>query len=295
METIKTLQRPAGVSIHYRVSEPGKPEQPIPTLVLVHGVASNLTRWTEFLQHTRLSPHCRIIRLDLRGHARSQTDIGVGMDTWCHDLVALLDQENVNHAVIVGHSLGAQVALNTAHRFPGRVEGLVLIDPVVPGALTGFMALGPRLRWLFSLFADGISRLRRLGLGKRHFVIRDLYEMDQQTRRYLNNDPDTDLAALYHSPRLDMKFIPLSNYIRDMCEVARPLPPLEQIRVPTLALLAREPSISSIRKTRLAMERMPLVTTGIIDADHWPLTEKPVETREAIERWCAAHWQLESV
>lgn len=290
METTKTLQRPGGISIHYRVSEPESPVGLYPTLILIHGVASNLTRWTEFLQDTSLAPRCRIVRLDLRGHARSQTDLGVGMEAWCQDLVALFDEENIASAVIVGHSLGAQVALNTAYRFPERTAGLVLIDPVVPSALSGFKSLGPRLRWLFSLLADGISLLRRLGLGRRRFVIRDLYEMDQQTRRFLNHDPDTDLAALYHSPRVDMKFIPLSNYIRDMCEVLRPLPPLEQIQVPTLALLARDPSISTVEGNRQAIERMPSITTEIIDADHWPLTEKPVETREAIERWCTARW-----
>jgi hypothetical protein len=31
----------------------------------------------------------------------------------------------------------------------------------------------------------------------------------------------------------------------------------------------------------------PNVTVQTIDCQHWPLTERPDEVRQAIERWCA--------
>lgn len=292
MEQDKILHRPDGVDFFYRVSVPdGSDPSQLPTLILIHGVASNLTRWTEFLLHTTLRQHCRIIRLDLRGHSRSQTDIGVGMKNWCQDIVAMLDAETISQAWIVGHSLGAQVALNLAYRYPSRIAGLVLIDPVIPAALTGYLALGPYLRYLLGLFANIVSLLRRFGFGKRNFVIRDLYQLDQETRKHINENPDVDLAELYHSPSLDMQFIPVSNYVRDMCEVVRPLPPLERIEAPALAVLARDPSVSSGEINRRVMASMPNLVIETIDADHWPLTEKPDETRQAIERWCLQQWQ----
>jgi len=292
MEQDKILHRPDGVDFFYRVSLPdGNDSSQLPTLILIHGVASNLTRWTEFLLNTILCRHCRIIRPDLRGHSRSQTDIGVGMKNWCRDIVALLDEERVSQAWIVGHSLGAQVALHLAWRYPARIAGMVLIDPVIPAALTGYLALGPYLRYLLGLFANIVSLCRRLGFGRRKFEIRDLYELDQATRQQINDDPDTDLAELYHSPSLDMQFIPVSNYVRDMCEVVSPLPPLEQLKIPALALLARDPSVSNGTINRRVMARMPNLEIETIDADHWPLTEKPDETRQAIERWCLRQWQ----
>jgi len=292
MEQDKILHRPDGVDVFYRVSVPdGNDSSQLPTLILIHGVASNLTRWTEFLLHTSLRRHCRIIRLDLRGHSRSQTDIGVGMKNWCRDIVAMLDEERISQAWIVGHSLGAQVALNLAYRNHSRIAGQVLIDPVIPAALTGYLALGPYLRYPLGLFANIVSLLRRLGFGRRDFEIRDLYQLDQETRRHINENPDVDLAELYHSPSLDMHFIPVSNYVRDMCEVVRPLPPLARIEVPTLAVLARDPSVSSGDINRRIMSQMPNLEMETIDADHWPLTEKPDETREAIERWCLRQWQ----
>jgi len=291
MEQEKILNPSPGISIRYRVSEPGDTTSSLPTLVLIHGVASNLTRWTEFLQKTSLKSRCRILRLDLRGHAGSQTNVGVGMKNWCLDLIALLDTEKVGRAYIVGHSLGAQVALNLAHRFPNRVAGLVLIDPIVPSALKGNLAWGPYIRWLLSAFASLASIWRRLFFSRHRFPLRDLYELDQKTRLLIARDPTANLADIYHSPSLDMQYISVANYVRDMCEVMRPLPPLTEMNVPALALLARDPSVSDGESNRKKMKQMPNITIETIDADHWPLTEKPDETREAIEKWCIARWK----
>jgi len=288
MEQAKFLNLASGISIRYRVSVPAGVTASTPTLILIHGVASNLTRWTEFLTKTDLKSRCRIIRLDLRGHAESQTNTGVGMKNWCSDLIAILDEENIDRAYIVGHSLGAQVALNFAARFQNRVAGLVLIDPIVPSALKGRLAVGPYLRWLFSGFAYLAALWRRIFLPNHRFPLRDLYKLDQQTRKLIAKDPAANLAELYHSPTADMRYISLSNYVRDMCEVIRPLPPLEKITLPTLALLAMDPSVSDAAQNIKEMQRIPNITIETIDADHWPLTEKPDETREAIERWCLA-------
>ncbi|MGW8248514.1 MAG: alpha/beta fold hydrolase [Acidiferrobacterales bacterium] len=286
MEQEKIFEVTPGISIRYRVSEPTTITPTTPSLILIHGVASNLTRWTEFLTKTLLKSRCRILRLDLRGHAGSQTNIAVGMENWCKDLIAILDEEGIDRAYIVGHSLGAQVALNLATRFPNRVAGMVLIDPIVPSALKGYLAIGPYIRWLFGGFSYLAGLWRRIFFPTHRFPLRDLYVLDQQTRKLIAEDPTANLAELYHSPSADMQFISLSNYLRDMYEVIRPLPRLADITMPTLALLARDPSVSDAGQNRLVMQQMPNITMETIDADHWPLTERPDETREAIERWC---------
>ena len=286
MELERYLSVSPRVLVHYRVTPPAVTAPDVLTLVLIHGVASNLTRWTEFLHNTSLKKKFRIIRLDLRGHARSQSDIGIGMKNWCKDVIAVLDNEQIQQAIIVGHSLGAQVGLNLANRYPNRVSGIVLIDPVIPSALKGYMAFGRHIRWLLSAIADAGSFLRRIGVGKKTFPIRDLNVLDRVTRKKIADDDSTDLASLYHSPSADRLFIPIPNYVRDMCEVLRPLPPLTQIDMPALTILAKDPSLSDASKNEMVMRTLPNNTITIIDADHWPLTEKPNETREAIEQWC---------
>ncbi len=53
-------------------------------LVLLHGLASNLTRWSEFVEHSALRGWHDLIRIDLRGHGVSDGGgtIGSATEAW---------------------------------------------------------------------------------------------------------------------------------------------------------------------------------------------------------------------
>ncbi|PNH10844.1 putative hydrolase YugF [Tetrabaena socialis] len=78
-------------------------------------------------------------------------------------------------AVLVGHSAGAAVAVETALRYPDRVCGLVLISPAVTTSSRGFLArsdLGQLLRFawtraLLSSDGPGLNYVRRQVLKRR--------------------------------------------------------------------------------------------------------------------------------
>ena len=108
------------------------------TLVLLHGLASNSTRWWHFAANSRL-PGLKLLRPDLRGHAGSSDRGRIDMQVWCEDLVRLLDGHGCERAVIGGHCLGANISLHFAARYPQRTAGLVLIEPMPPRALVGNM------------------------------------------------------------------------------------------------------------------------------------------------------------
>ncbi len=69
--------------------------------------------------------------------------------------------------------------------------------------------------------------------------------------------------------------------------MTRPLPPLAGITAPALVLLSKGVTYVAPTLTREIVGQFPREKTVAIDAHHWPLTEKPEETREAIEAWCA--------
>ncbi|HSA68257.1 MAG TPA: alpha/beta hydrolase, partial [Burkholderiales bacterium] len=70
------------------------------TLVLLHGVASNSTRWAEFRGRTRLEDW-DILAPDLRGNASAAAPrTPLGMEVWCADIAALLDARGAARAVI---------------------------------------------------------------------------------------------------------------------------------------------------------------------------------------------------
>lgn len=97
-------------------------------IVFVHGLAASSAFWymagAPLL--ARLGP-CTLY--DLRGHGKSALpDSGFGVTTMIEDLLALLDELNIERAHFVAHSFGGMVALLAALKAPERITSLVLAD-----------------------------------------------------------------------------------------------------------------------------------------------------------------------
>lgn len=285
MDTLRTLQSTDGVTLGYRVLRQGA--TPRQTLVLLHGMASNMTRWSEFIEQTTLTQGWGILCPDLRGHGASFTRCRLDLDNWCRDLLALLDAEACDRAVLIGHSLGAQVAVHFAARYPARVQGLALIDPVFHEALRGTLRTANLLRPVIRVLASCITVLNRLGLRRRRIPGRDLRKMDEATRaKLLRAGKQEEMVELYSSPWEDLKFFPVGSYLQELLEMIRPLPELARIPAPILALLSTGITYTDPQITHALLAENPRTQIVTIDAYHWPLTENPVQVREAIEKWC---------
>jgi len=285
METARIFMAPDGAKIAYRLWSSGDGERPL--IVLLHGVASNLTRWSEFLEHTSLKDDWDILRLDLRGHGESLCRGKLNMEIWSQDLLGILEAEDYAHAVFIGHSLGAQLAIHFASRHNPRVRGLVLIDPVFEKALKGSMRWARYLHPAFVLLVAAIRLLNRLGLYRRHLPSRDLRALDETMRtRFLASGQYEAMIDRYSSVWPDLKVFPIANYIQEIMQMVRALPALSSIEVPVLILLSRGVTYTDPDRSREMIMRIPDVKIVPIDAYHWPLTERPVEVRRAIESWC---------
>ena len=90
LDTARTLRAADGAVLAYRLWRPGPPRQ---ILVLLHGLASNMTRWSEFVARTTLRDSWDLLRVDLRGQGLSVHRGRIGMAEWCGDLAAILDAE----------------------------------------------------------------------------------------------------------------------------------------------------------------------------------------------------------
>lgn len=286
METAKFHVMPDGTAIHYVVSRAERREG---SLVLLHGMASNLTRWSEFAEHTTLRRTWDLIRPDLRGHGESLVRGPIGMETWSKDLAELLDAEGCERAVLAGHSLGAHLALHFAARSPGRVRGLVLIDPVFPQALRGHRRWLRRLRPVFAAAACVVRFANALGLGRRRFPRRDLRVLDEQARAELLALGDSsEFVRRYSSATADLRYFPLSHYLQELSEMLRPLPDPGSLPVPILVLLSRGLTYTDAVLTERLLDTAPNVERVTVDAYHWPLTERPDEVREFVQTWIRA-------
>ena len=105
--------------------------------MLVHGLLLN-RRMHEPLAQALAERGNRVITLDLLGHGESDRPADMwrySMSFFGDQVIALLDHLEVDEAVVLGTSLGANTALEAAAIGPDRLRGMVIEMPVLDGAL----------------------------------------------------------------------------------------------------------------------------------------------------------------
>ena len=175
-----------------------------PPLAMLHGLVSgNMASWYSSIA-TPLAERRRVLLYDQRGHGGSSVPAsGFDLDSQACDLHAVLAHYGQHQPVdLVGHSMGALIALRFALRWPQRVRRLALVDAPMPAR----QHVAPSLRGLVSrqaladyidvhLAATGLKGRRRERLHQRlaalffeSTLLRDVLAMD--------GEPDAALAAL---------------------------------------------------------------------------------------------------
>ena len=258
-------------------------------VVLVHGLASNATRWTEFTSTSRLRATCDLVAIDLRGFGRSESRGRTGFDEWGRDIAAVVDAGPAGRAVVVGHCLGANVALHFAARYPAKTAGLVLIEPMFREALTGPRRAILPMRPLVRAVVSVIRGLNGLGVYRRRLETLDLVRLDREARAVMSaRGPDAFPEDRYGSVVEDLKSTPTGVYLTGLLALTEPMPDLRSIAAPVLALLSSGGRFGSPTVTARLLARLPRCETRMLAARHWIPTECPVEMREAIDGWCEA-------
>lgn len=101
-----------------------------PTLVLVHGIGVS----TRYFGPTigALEPRRAGLSVDLPGFGRARNpEEPQSIDDHADAVAKTLDEEGLDRVVVVGHSMGAQVAAALAEARPDLVAGVVLIGPTI--------------------------------------------------------------------------------------------------------------------------------------------------------------------
>ncbi len=255
-------------------------------LVLCHGFSSNGTRWREFAQSTPLLEDCQILAPDLRGHGRSIYRGRLRSEDWVEDLAALLDTEGFDRAIIGGHCLGANLALRFANTYPNRTQGLILVEPMFPEALSGPLGKLHRVRVLLPLLALIVRGFNRVGVYRRRVPEVNLTELDRQFRAVMAESGSRDaVRKRYGSPRHDMLHMTTSAYLQALHEVVRPLPDPSPVQAPALSLLSRGALFGDPEITRECLSRIPDIQIEELDALHWIPTEAHEQMGQLLEAW----------
>lgn len=154
-----------------------------PTFVLLHGIGMGRSVFAGLAE--RLAPHGRTIAVDLPGYGEAPEPPRTPTVARLADLVAafLRDRDEAD-LVIVGHSMGTQVAVEIAARHPDLRARVVLIGPTVE--------IGKRHAWtqLRRLGADLLDEsLKVLLIGAREYL-RAGPHLRQKMRAMLTHAPE---------------------------------------------------------------------------------------------------------
>lgn len=93
-------------------------------IIFLHYGGSNLMMWEKAIPFFQDNYH--LVLIDLRGHGRSdEPDSGYDIDTMASDVVGVMVQLKIERAHVIGSSMGAEVALGLAAKYPERVSSLI--------------------------------------------------------------------------------------------------------------------------------------------------------------------------
>lgn len=124
---------PVFVATGHQQPDPGKS-----TIVFIHGAGMDHSVWTLFSRYFARRGY-NVLVPDLPAHGRSGGAPLPGVPAMAAWIVKLLDTLGIEHAAIVGHSMGSLVAYELAAGFPDRTTRAVLLGFALP------MAVGPPL------------------------------------------------------------------------------------------------------------------------------------------------------
>lgn len=161
-----------------------------PTAIALHGITSSHMAWEKLADQPDLQ--LDLIAPDLRGRGGSlNLPAPFGLKAHSEDLLKVADFLKIDRPDIIGHSLGAYIAIDFAARFPHRVNRLVLIDggiglPLPAGIDPDIFlesVLGPALTRLQQSFP---SRASYYQFWREHPAMNE--DWSDYTERYLDYD-----------------------------------------------------------------------------------------------------------
>ncbi|MFN2590531.1 MAG: alpha/beta fold hydrolase [Actinomycetota bacterium] len=164
-------------------------------LVLLHGMGASKISMVPLLSD--LSDGHRLIVPDLPGHGESdKPPADYSARFYARVIRHLMDELDVEQAVVAGNSMGGRIGLELALRSANRVRGLALICAAVPGLrwryLMGFLRVLPsefaglpfplRARWLERMLDNLFSRPDDIGREEIRLAARDFIRVYREPR-----------------------------------------------------------------------------------------------------------------
>ena len=165
------------MKLNFKKSGEGKP------LVILHGLFGSSDNWGSLGK--KFAENNLVYLVDLRNHGRSPHSKEMSYELMADDLLELIEDENINSPIILGHSMGGKAALLFAEKYPKYLDKLIVADI---GLKAYPMHHDDILKALNSVNLQGISSRNEAqqyiqvhieNLGIQQFLLKNLYWIEK--------------------------------------------------------------------------------------------------------------------
>ena len=245
-----------------------------PPLIILHGLLGAHGNW-HTLSRTRFAEQAHVFAVDQRNHGDSPHADRFDYDAMAEDIRDFIYQHDLGSATLLGHSMGGKTAMNTALRFPGLVDRLIVVDmaprsypPHHQPLLDALLRINPTQYDDRSSIDDELAK-DIPSFAVRQFLLKNLdYDTSEQQYRWKMNLPviaeqyDHVNAGITAEHPFDKPALFIdggnSSYVQDE-------------------------DMTQIRKLFRQAQRITIEGAG-----HWVHAEKPKPLADAVERFLAA-------
>ncbi len=235
-------------------------------VVILHGLLGSLDNWQTFAR--KLGSDFKVFTVDLRNHGKSPHSSIHTYSAMAGDLLEFFDEQGINKAHVIGHSMGGKVAMEFAIHHPERLLKLIVVD-ISPRSYEGthdeiLDALSNLDISIITSRAEADSMLERSipDFSVRQFLLKNLDRQGDGTFQWKMN-----LKALE------------DNYQN----INVPVTSGQQLNVPTLVI--RGGKSGYVNENDMASFRQLFTTVDLItipQSGHWVHAEAPDEFYQAV-------------
>lgn len=241
-----------------------------PVALLVHGWSSSWYTWKPLLP--ALSQRFFCIAVDLPGYGQSPpfaTETTIA--GYAATLLGLIEQVSDRAVLVLGHSMGGQIAMTMALRYAPMIERMVLLNPVVSGRLSSFINLVVTPHIMLERFRWGGKLLEWVERTPLSYTDHLLKPISFAERALISPEDYTEIRAAARRPG--------QGRVRADCLAAMRNADLRgklyAIQAPSLVLWGAEDNTVPLRDAGSIAAEWPQADLRLIpNASHWPQFEQ---------------------
>ncbi len=224
-------------------------------LVFIHGAGGSTLSWA--FQKTFFEGSRTVFLVDLPGHGNSSGPSFDSIAGYTDTLKDALEDNAIQAAFVVGHSMGGAIAMDLAMRYPALVRGVVLIGT------------GARLK-VYPAILDGIlketEKTARMIIDTAFSPASPEKLKERVFAEYIKNDPQT-----------------VFNDFR-ACDGFNMMGRLDSLSVPALVICGKEDRFTPVKYSHYLTDTIPGAGLVLVEgAGHMVMIERPADVNSAIQ------------